>query len=191
MASMVEQSYGSLFSQQQRHDDFDSYPEPPRNPFASASSMHLDIGMPCPTGTSVGFASSLCSETPSYILTSHTSPGVYADDIDLRLPSSGLSATSIPSAPSSIAGSPQSHHVQLGGGSDWISSSSSNYSNGNGNGNGNTMTLHPNIVEGDYMHGSEYFHHSGLDDYSSFDFSAQPKTFVGKFLKVFAIELHE
>ncbi|KAG5986696.1 hypothetical protein E4U54_005293, partial [Claviceps lovelessii] len=171
MASMAEQSYTSLFSQQQRHDDFNSYPEPPRNPYASASPMHMDLGVTCPTATSVGFESTLCSETPSYILTGHTSPGVYADDIDMRLPSSGLSAASIPSAPSSVAGSPQSHHGQPGI-SDWISSSSSN------NGNGNTMNLHPNIVGSDYVAGSEYFHNSGLEDYSSFDFGAQPKTFV-------------
>ncbi|KAG5981157.1 hypothetical protein E4U55_003244 [Claviceps digitariae] len=175
MASMAEQSFTSLFSQQQRHDDFNSYPEPPRNPFASSSPMHMDIGVTCPTVTSVGFESSLCSETPSYILTGHTSPGVYADDVDMRLPSSGLSATSIPSAPSSAAGSPQSHNGQLGV-SDW-NSSGSNSANNNAN---NVISLHPNIVGSDYVAGSEYFHNPGLEDYSSFDFGAQPKTFVGK-----------
>ncbi|KAG6032320.1 hypothetical protein E4U41_007258, partial [Claviceps citrina] len=166
MASMAERSYTGLFSQQQRHDDFNSYPDPPQNPFASASPM--DLSVTYPATTSVGFVEpSLCPETPSYILTGHTSPVVYADDIDMRLPSSGLSATSVPSAPSSTAGSPQSHHGRLGL-SDWNNSSSSS----------NTTSLHPNIVGSDYIHGSDYFPTVGMEDFTSFDFGVQPKNFV-------------
>lgn len=164
MASMAGQSYTTtgLFPQQQHNDGFNSYPEPPQNTFASASPMDMGVSYPAAT-TSVGFEPSLYAETSSYILTGHPSPGVYADDIL----SSGLSASSIPSAPSSAVGSPQTNHGQLGV-SDWSNNS-----------NNNTMSLHPSIVGSDYMSGTEYYHNA-MDDYATFDFGAQPKSFVGK-----------
>lgn len=159
---MAGQSYTtSLFPQQQHNDGFNSYPEPPQNTFASASPMDMGVSYPAAT-TSVGFEPSLYAETSSYILTGHPSPGVYTDDIL----SSGLSAASIPSAPSSAVGSPQSNHGQLGV-SDW----------NNNNSSSNTMSLQPSIVGSDYMNGTEYYH-NGMDDYTTFDFGAQPKSFV-------------
>lgn len=162
MASLAEQPYSSLFTQQQHTDDYTSYPEPPQNAFASASPMDIGVTYP-PTSSSLGFEPSLYAETPNYILNAHTSPGAYPEDGDMRLSSSGLSSSSIPSAPSSAVGSPQSNHGQLGL-PDW---------------NNHTMTVQPGIVGNDYMAGAEYFHGPSMEDFGSFDFG-QSKSFVGK-----------
>lgn len=165
MASLAEQPYNSLFTQQQHNDDYTSYPEPPQNTFASASPMDIGVTYP-PTTTSLSFEPSLYAETSNYILNAQTSPGAYPEDGDMRLSSSGLSSSSIPSAPSSAVGSPQSNHGQLGL-PDW---------------NHQAMAVQPGIVGNDYMAGAEYFHGPGpgMDDFTSFDFG-QSKSFVGKF----------
>ncbi|KHO00925.1 Zinc finger, C2H2-type/integrase, DNA-binding protein [Metarhizium album ARSEF 1941] len=161
MAALAEQPYNSLFTQQQRADDYTSYPEPPQNAFGSASPMAIGVTYP-PSTTSMGFEPSLFAETPNYILNSHTSPGVYPEDGEMRLSSSGLSSGSLPSAPSSAAGSPQSSHGHLGA-TDWI---------------GHTMNMQPSIVGSDYLTAPEYFHGSGVEDFGSFDFGGQAKSFV-------------
>ncbi|KAG6070238.1 hypothetical protein E4U33_004311, partial [Claviceps sp. LM78 group G4] len=174
----AEQSYQSMFPQQQHHDNSDNFPEAPRNTLASASSvnmemhamhMEMDVTVTYPSVTPMGFEPSLYPENLSYVLRGHASPGVYAEDIDMRLPSSGLSATSIPSASSSVTGSPHSYNDQIGS-SDWNS--------GRGKRNNNTTSLHPSIVGNDYMHGPECPHNYSMEDYNSFEFSAQPKNFV-------------
>lgn len=164
MAALAEQPYTSLFTQQHHTDDYPSYPEPPQNAFSSASPMDIGATYP-PTTTSMGFEPSLYAETPNYFLTGHTSPGAYPEDGDMRLSSSGLSSGSVPSAPSSAIGSPQSSHGQLGV-SGW---------------SGHGMNVQPGIVGNDYMAGSEYFNGSAMEDFNSFDFGGQSKSFVGKF----------
>ncbi|KAG6265268.1 hypothetical protein E4U48_006017 [Claviceps purpurea] len=136
-----------------------------------ATHMEMDVTVTYPSATSMGFEPSLYPENSSYVLSGNASPGVYAEDIDMRLPSSGLSATSIPSASSSVTGSPHSYHDQIGS-SDWNS--------GRGKRNNNTTSLHLSIVGNDYMHGPECPHNYSMEDYNSFEFSAQPKNFVGK-----------
>ncbi|KAG6099397.1 hypothetical protein E4U14_007300 [Claviceps sp. LM454 group G7] len=167
-----------MFPQQQHHDNLSNFPEAPRNTFASASSMNMemhamhmemDVTVTYPSITSMGFEPSLYPENSSYVLSGHASPSVYAEDIDMRLPSSGLSATSIPSASSSVTGSPHSYHDQIGS-SDWNSGRSKR--------NNNTTSLHPSIVGNDCMHGPECPHNYSMEDYNSFEFSAQPKNFV-------------
>jgi hypothetical protein len=161
MAALAEQPYNSLFAQQHT-DEYTSYPEPPQNAFGSASPM--DIGPAYPPNTTLGFEASLYAETSNYILNGHTSPGTYPEDGDMRL-SSGLSSGSVPSAPSSAIGSPQSSHGHLGV-PDW---------------SGRAMNVQPGIVGNDYMAGPEYFNGHVMEDFGHFDYVAQPKSFVGKF----------
>lgn len=173
MASLAQSSYSSLFPQQQHHDAFTSYPEPPQTVFSTASPMDLSVSAEATFGgnaypattTSIGFEStSLYAEAPNYILNGHASPNTYPEDRDARLSSSGLSSGSLPSAPSSAVGSPQSNHGQLGVPS-W---------------NGQTLNVQPGIVGNDYMAGAEYFGGPGMDDFGAFHFGAQPKSFVGE-----------
>ncbi|KND88507.1 Metallothionein expression activator [Tolypocladium ophioglossoides CBS 100239] len=179
MAAMAEQPF-PVFPHQHQHDNdnFARYPEPPQNAFTSPP-MDMSIAAEAafgpsfprsghdvfPTTTAMGgFEASLYAETPNYILNGRASPGSYHDDSDMRLPSSGLSTASMPSAPSSAIGSPQSNHGQLGTAPEWSAQG---------------MTVQPSIVGNDYMTGTEYFSGAGMEDFGGFDFgAAQPKTFV-------------
>lgn len=103
-------------------EDFNMlYPEPPQGPFASAP---LDMNVSPDTyyprvsaqdyPTTMGFdASALYAETPYGVFAKANglmSPAVYAEDGEMRLPSSNLSIASNGSAPSSAHGSPRSAH---------------------------------------------------------------------------------
>ncbi|KAK2612902.1 hypothetical protein QQS21_001013 [Conoideocrella luteorostrata] len=162
MASLAEQPYDSVFAQQQRNDDFAGYSEPIQEVFPCSSPMEIGVGYPATTTGMVFEPSLLYTETPSYVLTGNSSPGVYADDSDMRLSSSGLSSTSMPSAPSSAVGSPRSNHGQHGV-ADW---------------NNHSMNVQPSIVGTDFMARGDYFHNSGIDEFNGFDFGEQPKSFA-------------
>lgn len=187
MAAMAEQPF-PVFQHHHQHqlrhdsDNFARYPEPPQNAFTSPP-MGINIAAEAafgptfprsghevypPTTAPMGFEASLYAETPNYILNSRASPGSYHDESDMRLPSSSLSTASVPSAPSSVIGSPQSNHGQLGGVPEWSAQG---------------MAVQPSIVGNDYMTGAEYFAGAAaMEDFGGFDFgAAQPKTFVGEF----------
>ncbi|TWU74704.1 hypothetical protein ED733_004972 [Metarhizium rileyi] len=164
MAALAAKPYNSPFIRQTL-DDYTNYPEPPQNAFGSASPMAMGVTYPSTT-TSMCFEPSLYAETSNYIFNGHTSPGVYPEDGgEMILSSSGLSSASIPSAPSSAVGSPESSHGHLGV-PDWTS---------------HTLNMQPGIVGSDYIGTTEYYHGSGVEDFGSFDFSGQSKSFVGKF----------
>ena len=171
MAALAEQHYGRLYTQQQpRPDDFAPYPSPPSNAFVA--SPPLDVGVTGEAGyaysgttTCLGFQPSLYAETTNYIINSQASPGAYAEDGDMRLSSSGLSSGSLPSAPSSVIGSPQSNNGQLGV-SDWSN---------------NAINVQPGIVGSDFIPGAEYYMQPGMEEFATFDFG-QPKSFIGKLI---------
>lgn len=150
---------------QQDDKSLSRYPEPHNIAFTTAG---MDMSIPADAygayamTTMGGLEQSMYSTdagVPSYVLTNRTSPGVYPDDGEMRLSSSGLSTASAPSAPSSVVGSPQSHTGPMGV-PEWAN-------------------MQPTIA-GDYMT-SEYpaFSSGSVDEMSTFDFT-HPKTFVGE-----------
>lgn len=97
------------------------YPEPPQGAFGSAPmemNVSPDTYYPRVSAqeypTTMPFdASALYTETPYGVFAKANglmSPGMYADDGEMRLPSSNLSVASNGSAPSSAHGSPRSAH---------------------------------------------------------------------------------
>ncbi|KAI1812218.1 hypothetical protein GGS20DRAFT_558863 [Poronia punctata] len=100
-----------------------------------------------------------------FILQGRTSPGLYPDDGELRIPPSNLSTTSAPSAPSSTVGSPSSNHDQLTYMPDYPQSG---------------MSVNPGIVgSGEYFAGTEYsaFTGPGMEDFTTMAFDSK-STFV-------------
>ena len=170
MASLAEQPYQSLFPPQQHNDDFTSYPEPPTATFASGSPAGLRVGADAPFGSNS--YSAVVTTTGSLEATLYrTSPATtHFEDGDMRLSSSSLSSASVPSAPSSVVGSPQSNHGQLGL-PEWHS---------------HAVHTQPSIVGNDYMAGAEFFTGPGMDEFGAFDFGGPPhKPFVGMFFPPF------
>ncbi|KAF2971213.1 hypothetical protein GQX73_g2348 [Xylaria multiplex] len=89
----------------------------------------------------------------TFMYRGRTSPGLYPDDGELRIPSSNLSTASAPS-PSSTVGSPNSNHGQSGFMPEYSTSG---------------MSVNPSIVgSGDYFTGTEYsaFAGPGMDDFT-------------------------
>ncbi|KAI0534825.1 zinc finger protein [Xylaria digitata] len=92
-------------------------------------------------------------DVSTFMYRGRTSPGLYPDDGDLRIPSSNLSTASAPS-PSSTVGSPNSNHGQSGFMPEYTTSG---------------MNVNPSIVgSGDYFTGTEYsaFTGPGMDDFT-------------------------
>ncbi|RDA88948.1 hypothetical protein CP532_0675 [Ophiocordyceps camponoti-leonardi (nom. inval.)] len=183
MTAIGEQQPFHVFAHQH-----DQYPEPPRHAFASPQ---LGMGM-CAEAAAFGAGSGLTRGREMYPTTATTtgpamggfdpaslygdayvlgraSPGSYREDGDMRLPSSGLSTASAPSAPSSAMGSPQSNHGQLSAAAEWTTTPGG-------------LAVQPSIVGNDYMAGAEYFSGAGIDDLGGFDFTTMghtaAKTFV-------------
>jgi hypothetical protein len=113
--------------------------------------------------TTAGFEQSLFAETSHFMLHGQPSPAMYAEECDMRLPSSSLSTGS---ATSSAIGSPLSNHGQSNAAPEW---------------GVHGLGVRPGIVPNDYMPGSEYSGYSshGLDE-MNFDLT-QPKGFISKF----------
>ncbi|TGJ78207.1 hypothetical protein E0Z10_g10556 [Xylaria hypoxylon] len=89
----------------------------------------------------------------TFMYRGRTSPGLYPDDGELRIPSSNLSTASAPS-PSSTVGSPNSNHGQSGFMPEYTTPS---------------MGVNPSIVgSGDYFTGTEYsaFTGPGMEDFT-------------------------
>lgn len=121
------------------------------------------------TATTMGFEPSLYADAPNYMLNNQASPSMYADDNEMRLTSSSLSTASIPSAPSSAIGSPESHHGQLSSMSEWSA---------------HALGGQPGIVGNDYMvGGGEYspFDSTTMDELAGFELATHSKAFVGEF----------
>ncbi|KAK3175774.1 hypothetical protein K4F52_009985 [Lecanicillium sp. MT-2017a] len=186
---MTEQSF-ALF-EQPHEKDLARYPEPPQS-IGVYNSTSLDMSIagdaygafsrtssagelyPNAAATTLGSLSPTiyADGAPNYIFNNNssssssnnrTSPGLYPDDGDMRLSSSGLSSASAPSATSSVVGSPQSHAGPLGV-PDW---------------NNQGLGMQPGIVNNDYMAGSEYpaFSGVGVEDIPTFEFT-HAKSFV-------------
>jgi hypothetical protein len=187
MVSLAEQSF-SMFPSQHDSDDFGRYPETSHTSGAfghvpTTGPMDLTIGgevlgafprsahevytMP----TTVGFEPSLYAEASHYVLNGQHSPGMYADDCDMRMPSSSLSTAS---ATSSAIGSPQSNHGQGAAVGDWSA---------------HGLGVRPSIVGNDYMSAPDYgYAGTGMEDIT-FDMS-NAKGFVGEFSRLFSNPLY-
>ncbi|KAI1336139.1 hypothetical protein F5Y15DRAFT_213354 [Xylariaceae sp. FL0016] len=116
MTLVADQSY-SMFPRPNSETDFMLYPEPPTQTGYPSPSM--EMGM---SPGSFGLHQGVRDEFPqaigfypdsSFMYQGRTSPRMYPDDGELRIPPSNLSTTSAPSAPSSTVGSPNSNHGQL------------------------------------------------------------------------------
>ncbi|KAL6799640.1 hypothetical protein GGI42DRAFT_328088 [Trichoderma sp. SZMC 28013] len=168
MASLAEQSF-SMFPQQQ--DEYTHF-ESSHVPVYSSAPMELSIAADAygsyvqrapsqelyTSPSTISYEPSLYTADTSYMMNGATSPGMYGDDY---LPSSGLSTTSVPSAPSSAVGSPLSNHGQIG--MDWTVQG---------------LGIQPGIANGDFVEFSA-FGPNGLEDLSAFEFAmAHPKGFV-------------
>ena len=150
-----------------------SYPEPPQGVYSSAP---MDLGLSPEYATTMGFDNgALYSETP-YMYNGKSSPGMYPDDNDMRVPSSNLS---IASASSSNMGSPLSNPGQpLGPIPEWGPQG---------------LGVSPGIVDQpDYFQGTEYsFAPNSIDGFRdgfhpAFDFppAAKGPGFVGELSQI-------
>ncbi|KAK0392107.1 hypothetical protein NLU13_1605 [Sarocladium strictum] len=180
MTAIIESPF-TMFPHQSEGDEYSRYQEPA---FTSAS-MEMSIPADALYGprpgqqhtevfpaSTIGFEQSMYTDSSApYMMSQHSShsrasPGMYADDSDMRLGSSTLSTTSAPSAASSAIGSPQSHHGHNGSSmTEW--------------GTVSMAGVQPAIVSNEYMASNgEYaaFGGHGMDDFV-LDFSGG-KTFV-------------
>ncbi|KAI0003613.1 hypothetical protein F4779DRAFT_601204 [Xylariaceae sp. FL0662B] len=108
----------SMFPQQEQ--DSMLYPEPHTGYASPPLDMHMSPdGFSFPQSANDEFPQTPGFETgPVYpdahfMYTGRTSPSMYPDDGELRIPPSNYSTASAPSAPSSTVGSPNSNHGQL------------------------------------------------------------------------------
>lgn len=180
--AMTDQPFAMFPSHVDLADDFGHYSEQSNPQAIFATSGPMDVSIPTDAfvnfnhhsagpgpdafAMSMGYVeTSPYAEAPNYMLNSRASPGMYAEDSDMRLPSSSLSTASAPSAASSAIGSPQSNHGQIGTLPEWAPQ----------------MNIQPAIVSNDYMSGPDFgsYGGSGIEKMTyGFDPS---KAFVGKF----------
>ncbi|KAI1173709.1 hypothetical protein F4777DRAFT_427218 [Nemania sp. FL0916] len=160
MMAMASNQY-KMFHRPSHEQDFMLFPEPSTR--AGYASPSLDMSM-SPNG--FGFSRSPQDEfitnptidphhadVNTFLYRGKTSPGVYADEGELRLPSSNLSTASAPS-PSSTVGSPNSNHGQLAFMPEYASAG---------------ISVNPSIVgSSDYFAGTEYtaFTGPGMDEFT-------------------------
>jgi hypothetical protein len=183
MTSMADQPFNMFQHPQHEEGSYNRYPSPPAGVYTSGP---LDLSIPADAfggfprsaqevfPTTVAFEPTLFAEAPNYYLHGnansisggHSSPGLYTDDSDLRLPSSSLSTASAPSAASSAIGSPQSNPGHMGAVPDWACQGG--------------LGVQPTIVNNDYMAG-EYpgFAGAGMEELAFADFTHN-KGFVGE-----------
>ncbi|KAM0589629.1 hypothetical protein ACHAPN_008122 [Verticillium nonalfalfae] len=147
------------------HGDFNSYPEPPHGLFASSQ---MDMSIPTSSymfPASMGFEQATTyADATQYVYNGQQSPGVFEEG-DLQMPPSNHSTAS---ACSSNAGSPLSHHGQIGVNPEWTQ---------------HGLGLTPSIVPSDFYSaaGTEYTSYTapGMEDFT-FEFpSTKPHGFVG------------
>jgi hypothetical protein len=183
MASLVDQTYNMMpRHMNSENEDFTLYPDPPHGVYTTGP---MDLGMSTEAyafprsaqevfPTSMGYnASTLYAETPAYMMNGRSSPNMYADDGELRAPSSNLSTASAPSATSSAVGSPQSNHGQLAPIPEWAPQG---------------LGVSPGIVDQtDYFPaGTAYTSFAGpaMEEFT-FDFAnSKPPGFVGELTQV-------
>ncbi|CRK38783.1 hypothetical protein BN1723_004489 [Verticillium longisporum] len=146
------------------HGDFNSYPEPPHGLYASSQ---MDMSIPASSymfPASMGFEQATTfADATQYVYNGQQSPGVFEEG-DLQMPPSNHSTAS---ASSSNAGSPLSHHGQIGVNPEWTQ---------------HGLGLTPGIVPSDYYGaaGTEYTSYTapGMEDFT-FEFpSTKPHGFV-------------
>jgi len=155
------------------------YPEPPQFPPASMG-LSPESYASYPRQSSLDYAAttmtydangSIYTEAP-YMYQSKSSPGLYADDSDMRVPSSNLS---IASASSSNMGSPLSNHGNLAPIPEWAATPQG-------------LGVNPGIVDqSEYFPGTEYSYAPGtIDGYNpAFEFGhTKGPGFVGELSQV-------
>ena len=165
-------------------ENFNMYPEPPQNTF---SSIPMDMGLgqdsygnyprqshdTYPATMAFDPNGPIFAEATYPMYTGGSSPSMYPDDSDMRVPSSNLSSAS---ATSSAVGSPLSNPGQLAPVQEWSAAQG--------------LGVSPGIVDqNDYFPGSEYsFAPQGMDGFNqTFDFAAansKPPGFVGELSQV-------
>jgi hypothetical protein len=153
------------------------YPEPPQYPHGSMDlSPESYVSYPRQPSleygaTTMGYDANgpVYAESP-YVYPGKSSPGLYADDSDMRVPSSNLS---IASATSSNMGSPLSNHGNLAPIPEWAAPQG--------------LGVTPGIVDqNDYFPGSEYSFASGtIDGFNPvLEFTHAKPGFVGELSQV-------
>lgn len=173
MVSLGDQTFSNIFSSHHDMDDYGRYPDPPHSTasYETNNTSPIDMSSMYSIPSSVSFEQSLYAEASNYVLNhNRASPGMYADDSELRIPSSSLSTNS---ATSSVAASPESNPgQQLGAGPEW-----------------HPHGVHPSIVGNDYMATPEYagFPSQGLEEFT-YEY-AHSKGYVGMLRLYFSIFL--
>ncbi|CAJ2507950.1 Uu.00g091360.m01.CDS01 [Anthostomella pinea] len=165
MAMVADQSY-NMFPRPNHEQDFMLYPEPPTQ--TSYASPAMGMGM-SPDSFAFsrgahddfpqhsGFEGPVYPGASSFMYNGRTSPSMYPDDGEVRIPPSNLSTASAPSAPSSTVGSPNSSHGQLAFIPEYQQSG---------------LVVNPGIVGGgEYFTGTEYsgFLGQGMEEFMAFD----------------------
>ncbi|KAI1262149.1 hypothetical protein F5Y18DRAFT_161355 [Xylariaceae sp. FL1019] len=159
-------SYKMFHRPNHEQADFMLYPEPATRP--GYTSPPLDMSM-SPNGFSYSRSAHedythaqacegmLYPEMNNLMYRGRTSPTMYPEDGELRIPHSDLSTASAPSAPSSTVGSPNSNHGQLAFIPEYSQSG---------------MNVNPGIVgSNEYYAGTEYsaFTGPGMEEFMTFD----------------------
>ncbi|KAJ8130267.1 hypothetical protein O1611_g3364 [Lasiodiplodia mahajangana] len=179
MALASNPSYKMFHRPSHEHQDFMLFPDSSTR--AGYTSPPMDMSM---SPNSFGFPRSPQDEfianppfdhgpahhdVNAFMYRGRTSPGLYADEGDLRLPASNLSTASAPS-PSSTVGSPNSNHGQLAFMPEYATSG---------------INVNPSIVgSGDYFASTEYaaFTGPGMEEFTMpFD---SKSTFVGELARI-------
>lgn len=179
MMTLASNQPYKMFHRPNHEQDFMLFPDPSTR--AGYTSPPMDMSM---SPNSFGFSRSPQDEfitnppfdhgpthpdVNAYMYRSRTSPGLYPDDGDLRIPASNLSTASAPS-PSSTVGSPNSNHGQLAFMPEYTTSG---------------INVNPSIVgAGDYFASTEYSAYTGpgMEDFTmTFDAKS---TFVGEWAQI-------
>ncbi|KAI0876570.1 hypothetical protein GGS24DRAFT_215117 [Hypoxylon argillaceum] len=163
MMTLASNQPYKMFHRPNHEQDFMLFPDPSTR--AGYTSPPMDMSM---SPNSFGFSRSPQDEfitnppfdhgpthpdVNAYMYRSRTSPGLYPDDGDLRIPASNLSTASAPS-PSSTVGSPNSNHGQLAFMPEYTTSG---------------INVNPSIVgAGDYFASTEYSAYTGpgMEDFT-------------------------
>ncbi|KAI8627740.1 hypothetical protein F5Y19DRAFT_163978 [Xylariaceae sp. FL1651] len=163
MAMASDQSF-KMFHRPNHEQDFMLYPDSSTRAGYTSPPMDMNMspnGFGFPRSARDEFTQNPVFENGSaypdmngFMYQGRTSPGLYPDDGELRIPPSNLSTASAPSAPSSTVGSPNSNHGQLAFIPEYTQSG---------------ISVNPSIVgSGEYYAGTEYsaFIGPGMEDFT-------------------------
>ncbi len=176
MAMIPNQSY-KMFQRPSHEQDFMLFPDssaqasytPPMDMSMSPNGWGFSRSPPGNTHPSFEHGPSH-PDMNAFMYRGRTSPGLYPDDGELRIPPSNISTASAPS-PSSTVGSPNSNHGQSAYMPEYPPSG---------------MNVNPTIVgSGDYFGGTEYsaFTGPGMEEFTTMTFDSK-STFVGELARI-------